>query len=262
MDLLIALEAEKRPHMQDTLGISTKLLEAGRLPDALDWSRRPDSRENAEPEEGLSPERVSLQATTLDAMGNRSEAQALRWRCFEARLSADILREHLKSLPDFEDIEAEERAHAIALAHANPNVALEPFLDWPRHDLAAQVIETHRETWNGSDWHILPKIAAIMEHEHSVAATILYRALLDDILARARSKAYAHGAKYLAKLTLLSTDADAGHPSTMDDHATYLTGLKQAHARKTAFWTLVGSGTERRPASFNARRPKWVSYDH
>lgn len=262
LDLLITLETEKRPHMQDTLGIATKLLYAGRLTEALDWSRRPGPREYDAPEDGLAPERVSLETRILDEMGKSAEAQALRWRCFEARLSADILRDHLKALPDFEDMEAEERAHAIALAHANPNVALEFFLDWPRHDLAAKVIETHRETWNGSDWHILPKIAATMEHEHPVAATILYRALLDDILARARSKAYAHGAKYLAKLALLSADADAGRPSKMDDHATYLTGLKQAHARKAAFWTLVDGSTERGPASRSARRPKWVSYDH
>jgi hypothetical protein len=33
---------------------------------------------------------------------------------------------------------------------------------------------------------------------------ILYRALLDDILERARSKAYGHGAKYLGKLRPLA----------------------------------------------------------
>lgn len=255
LDLLIALEAKRRPHMQDTLSIATKLLEAGRLTEALEWSRKPGPREYDEPEDGLSPARVSLEARILEAMDNRAEAQALRWRCFEARLSADILREHLKALPDFEDMEAEERAHAIALAYESPNVALEFFLDWPRHDLTAQVIETHREAWNGGDWHILPKIAATMEHEHPVAATILYRALLDDILARARSKAYAHGAKYLAKLALVSADADSGCPTEMDDHATYLAGLKQVHARKAAFWTLLDSDSERVPTSFSADVP-------
>jgi hypothetical protein len=248
--------------VQDTLGIATKLLEAGRLTEALDWSRRPGPREYDEPDDGLSPERVGLEARILDAMDDRSEAQALRWRCFEIRLSADILRDYLKALPDFEDMEAEERAHAIALACENPNVALDFFLDWTRHDLAAKVIEDHRDICNGGNWHVLPKIAGTLEHEHSVAATILYRALLDDILARSQSKAHAHGAKYLAKLDLLATDADACRPGGMDDHAAYLAGLKEAHSRKTAFWAPMIDNSEQGAAPFSARRPKWVSYDH
>ncbi|MBY6118661.1 hypothetical protein KUV64_05925 [Mameliella alba] len=41
LDLLVALEAGKRPHMQDTLGIAAQLLEAGRSAEALDWVRKP-----------------------------------------------------------------------------------------------------------------------------------------------------------------------------------------------------------------------------
>ena len=51
-----------------------------------------------------------------------------------------------------------------------------------------------------------------LEPDHPVAATILYRALLDDILDRARSPAYRHAARYLEKLDALSAYKDA--PST------------------------------------------------
>ena len=34
LDLVIALESEKRPHLQDTLGIAAQLLEAGRNTEA------------------------------------------------------------------------------------------------------------------------------------------------------------------------------------------------------------------------------------
>lgn len=241
LDLLVALEAAKKPHMQDTLGIAEALLGAGRAAEALDWVRKPGRRSFGEDDE-LSPRRVALEARILEALGDRPAAQALRWRCFEIRLSADILRDYLKGLPDFKDMETEDRACAVARKHANPESALQFFLDWPRLDLAANLIVTNRQHWKGGDWHILPKIASLLEHDHPLAATILYRALLDDILSKARSKAYGHGAKYLAILTLLANDADAIRPVEMLDHATYRDGLKADHPRKSGFWRQVEDG--------------------
>lgn len=255
IDLLIALEVKKKPHMQDTLAIAAQLLEVGRSAEALEWVRKDGRHTFGKSYNGLSPERVSLEAHILDVTGDRSGAQALRWRCFEARLSADILREYLKQLPDFEDIEAEERAHAIALEKSDPDAALQFFLDWPRLDLAAKLITTHPHSWDGGDWHILPKIASLLEHDHPVAATILYRTLLDSILDRARSKAYGHGAKYLGKLALLAHDADPIRPGTMTDHATYLAKLKKTHPRKSGFWARVGDGGPKTPQTSGARRP-------
>lgn len=261
LDLLIALELKKKPHMQDTLGIAAQLLDIGRSAEALEWVRKPGRRTFDEADDDLSPERVSLEARILDATGDRSAAQALRWRCFEARLSADILREHLKRLPDFEDIEAEDRALVFALEKTEPEVALQFFLDWPRLDLAAQLITMHRHHWDGGDWHILPKVADLLEHDHPLAATILYRALLDSILDRARSKAYGHGAKYLGKLGLLAGEADQIHPSGMVSHATYLAKLKTAHLRKSGFWARVGVGEPKAPQASVARRPVRIKDD-
>jgi hypothetical protein len=237
IDLLIELEERKQSHMQDPLGIATQLLEAGRATEALDWVRRPDRRALGGSGGDLSPARVSLEARVLEALDDRPAAQTLRWRCFEAVLSADILREYLKRLPDFEDIEAEDRAHALALENAELEAALVFFLDWPRLDMAAKLIETHPHRWNGGDWHILPKVAKLVEHDYPMAATILYRALLDDILGRARSKAYSHGAKYLGKLALLARDPNLARSSDIVDHATYLANIKKNHSRKSGFWT-------------------------
>ena len=202
--------------------------------------QKPSRKTFGEADDGMSSARVSLKARILEALDGKAATQALRWRCFETVLSADILREYLKCLPDFEDIDAEERAHKLALEKAEPEAALLFFLDWPRLDLAAGLIATHPHRWNGDDWHTLPKVAALLEHKHPLAATILYRALLDDILARARSKAYPHGAKYLRKLALLAEDADPARPSGQVDHATYLAQLKKTHARKSGFWARVG----------------------
>lgn len=239
IDLLIAIEANKPAHTQDTLGIAERLLDAGRATEALDWVRRPGQRTFDGLQSDMTPKRVSLEAQIFDVLGDKPAAQSLRWRCFEASLCAEILRDYLKHLPEFEDIEAEERAYKLALGHANPETALQFFLAWPRLDLAAELIVTHRHGWDGHNWHVLPKVARLLEHEHPLAATILYRALLDDILASARSKAYSHGAKYLNQLASLASDADKAQPSGMADHQTYFTGLKKAHPRKTGFWARI-----------------------
>lgn len=265
LDLLIGLEAEKRPHMQDTLGIAARLQEAGRAEEALDWVRRPGRRAFGDPGADDTfpgpPERVSLEAHILDALGDAPAAQALRWRCFETGLSAEILREYLKRLPDFEDMEAEKAAFELAMRHRNPDAALQFFLDWPRPDLAAQLIVAHHDHWDGGAYYILPKVAGLLEHEYPLAASILYRALLNDILARARSKAYSHGAKYLNQLALLAggADADPASPKGIPDHAAYLEDLKKTHPRKSGFWRLTGESKQapNQQASV-ARKPLWI----
>lgn len=156
LDLLIALEAAKKPHMQHTLGIAEALHGTGRAAEALEWVRKPGRRSFGE-DDDLSPLRIALEARILEDTGARPAAQALRWRCFEARLSADILRDYLKGLPDFDDMEVEDRAFAISRQHANPESALQFFLDWQRLDLAADLIVSNRQHWNGGDWTSFPK---------------------------------------------------------------------------------------------------------
>ena len=259
LDLLIALEAKKQPHAQDTLGIAGQLLGAGRAGEALDWVRKPGRRGDGAA--ALSPRRVAPEARILEALDDRPAAQALRWRSFEVNLSAEILRDYLKVLPDFEDIDDEERALALAGDHAEPETALVFFLEWPRLDLAASLIVRRREVWDGGDWHILPKVAGQLEHEYPLAATILYRALLDDILTRARSKAYGHGAKYLGKLADVAGEADAARPTGMESHAAYLAGLKKDHARKSGFWAQAGGPGKPSQTADRGRRPGWVEGD-
>jgi hypothetical protein len=250
-------------------------LEAARPEEALAWVRKQGSIVQAsipeddddQDERAPAVQRASLEARILEALGRKDEAQDLRWHTFEAALSAPLLREYLKALPDFEDIEAEERASACALAHHDGLAALMFFLDWPRYDLAARLIVTRHDQWDGQNWHILPQVAELLQHEYPLAATILYRALLDDILARARSKAYPHGVKYLKQLDLLAPDTDANpsRPDDLDRHAVYRVALKQAHARKAGFWGLAGesakgldSGDDGRAVG---RRPLWKAAD-
>jgi hypothetical protein len=79
--------------------------------------------------------------------------------------------------------------------------------------------------------------AAALETGHPAAVVVLYRALIDDILTRARSPANGHAARYLARLEALADQMES--TPGLPDHKKYQPRLKAVHGRKTAFWSLV-----------------------
>ncbi len=82
----------------------------------------------------------------LDAEGNRQEAQDLRWSLFERDLSAPVLRDYLSRLPDFDDVEALDRAFVHASSHPDFEAAMRLLMDWPAHrEAAALVLARPRE---------------------------------------------------------------------------------------------------------------------
>ena len=90
-----------------------------------------------------------------------------------------------------------DKAFAHAIAFEQKYRALAFFLNSPRLDLTAKLVLDRRAEWEGRHYEALLAAAETLEADHPVAATILYRALLDDILNRARSPAYGHAARYL-----------------------------------------------------------------
>ena len=273
LDLFLEIEAAKPERQRDTLGAAERLRAAGRFAEALDWVRMGGRQHHVRliglEGEDLSDDSPAVRQTLLEAqiltdLGQPAEAQHLRWSVFAETLAPVLLSAHLKALPDFDDIEAEERAFPIALDHPDFMAALRFFLAWRRHDLAEKLIVQRRTEVSGKDWHVLPAIADQLQHEAPLAATILYRALLAEILAKARSKAYGHGAAYLAALERLASgsDGDPDRPTDLPLHAEFLAALRLDHGRKLGFWALVeGRVTREAPEPRRGRVPKWVAGD-
>ena len=248
VDSFIALASQRPTARQDTLGIAERLLMAGRAREALDWIRRPSQpglramtqEDIADASAGMDltdRSRVRLEIRILTSLGQKDAAQDLRWKMFEASLDSEILREFIAHLPDFEEFDALERAFAYAQEHPHRYRSLGFFLAWPKLILAAKLVVDHHKSWEGRHYGALAPAAKALEHDFPVAATILYRALLDDILARTKSPAYGHGARYLARLDELAAHnlVTPGLP----DHDAYRAGLRKAHGRKKGFWSIV-----------------------
>ncbi|BAU88974.1 hypothetical protein MPPM_0369 [Methylorubrum populi] len=247
-DAFIALELEMSPERPDRVAVAERLLTAGRAAEALDWIRREQKRGPAlttredwlagsVESQGPDREREAVEIRVLDALGRKDEAQNLRWSRFEKSLDPQALRDYLARLPDFEDEEALERAFAHAANRKDPHGGLYFLVRWPNLDRAARLVLERREEWSGRIWELLAPAAEALEPDHPLAASILYRALVDDILARARAPAYGHGARHLARLGELAGDLAPG--ALTPSHADYLAQLRKAHGRKSGFWSQV-----------------------
>ena len=180
-------------------------------------------------------EEVYIEA--LDAAGQPERAQRLRWTAFEERLSSTQLRAYLKRLPDFEDVEAEDRAMRHALGFRSFSAALHFFQDWPDQAHAAQLVLTRAAEIDGNLYFLLDPAAQLIEGKHPLAATLLRRAMIEDTLEGAKSTRYKHAARHLLECASLAPGIQ--NFATFETHETFVTRLRAKHGRKSGFWGQV-----------------------
>jgi hypothetical protein len=180
---------------------------------------------------------------SVDALDGE-RAQQLRRAAFEERLSSGSLRAYLKKLPDFEDVEAEDRAMRHALGFRNFSAALYFFHEWPDPAHAAQLVLERASEIDGNAYYLLDPVARQIEGRHPLAATLLRRAMIDDTLQGAKSSRYKHAARHLLECQSLATMIrDYG---TFETDEAFTSRLRASHARKSGFWKQVAevSGTQ------------------
>jgi hypothetical protein len=108
-----------------------------------------------------------------------------------------------------------------------------------RLDEAETYLLARAEQLNGGFYTALLPLARDMEKAgRLIVATAIYRALLESILARAISKYYTHGVRYLKKLDALSKKIE--NWGDVVSHEEYKAELRRIHARKNSFWSKYG----------------------
>ena len=231
VNLFIRAETLKGLRLRDDCGIAQRLLKAGRAAEALAHLDTIDA-ENRRDTFALDDVRIDV----LDALGRKDEAQFLRWRAFEQRLSIEHLRGFLKRLPDFEDVVKEEAAMTFA-ASQSVDQALAFFMNWPNNRAAGALVRVRHSELDGDQYYLYAAAAAALETKEPLAATLLRRAMIDFTLGRARSSRYEHAARHLAECeSIASIIRDWGGAL---DHASYVAHLGATHSRKTGFWSRV-----------------------
>ncbi len=213
--------------------IATRLLAGGRADDAWCVLEAAEHRRVGWPEFAWEDARIAV----MDTLGKGDDAQAARWSCFERALSASHLRAYLKLLPDFEDVEAEQRALDHAARHPGVLDALAFLISWPALDRAAALVVERGQELNGDHYEILSPAANALAGRYPLAATLVLRSMIDFTLGHARASRYRHAARHLADCAGLAVAIpDFG---VTEPHDAYVARLRAAHPRKTAFWDLV-----------------------
>lgn len=93
----------------------------------------------------------------------------------------------------------------------------------------------HTDALDGDHYYSLLSIGEVLRSKKKfLSATLIYRALIDSILRRAKSKTYHHGIDYLKILDAIENKVISweGHLS----HQSYFQKIKEAHKRKYSFW--------------------------
>lgn len=173
----------------------------------------------------------------LTALGQAQAAQRHRWEVFTETLDIQSLRDHLKQLPDFDDIEAEEAAKAHALTHHSAPAALVFFLGWPDLAGAAQLTERRIAELDIGIGHILTPAADALRDRHALAATLLWRVVIDDILWERRTADYATAADHLMDCT--AADIEITDYQGFPTHSQYVAQLRAQFAGRSKFWARV-----------------------
>lgn len=168
----------------------------------------------------------SAYIATLLKLDRETDAQAYRWACFEARLSSNHLRNFIKALPDFDDVEAEDRARQVVLAYPDAPRALHFCLTWPDLHTAAQLVTARADEFDGDDYEFLNSAADALHRKHPLAATVLLRAMIGFALIEGSTSRYDHIANHLRDCEMLSHDIkDYGDLKTHESYVATLPPL-------------------------------------
>jgi hypothetical protein len=173
----------------------------------------------------------------LEALGRSEEAQDQRWQVFCHTLSIPLLREYLQRLDDFADVEAEERALAVAEQHPLPLAALQFLVFWPALPRAARYVIAHWQAWDGDAYEIYEPAAERLSADHPVAASLLLRAMVVFALSMGRSKRYRYAAEHLRQCERL--DARIDDWQGVEPHSSFAGRLRESFGQKWSFWQLL-----------------------
>jgi hypothetical protein len=202
---------------EQALAVLDQAAEATRIMEAMDWH--------------------GVRIAVLDALGRGEEAQQHRWQVFSDTLSIPMLRDYLRRLSDFSDVEAEERAFALVEEHPMPLLALQCLVAWPALPRAARYVISHCQEWDGDAYEIYEPAAERLAADHPWAASLLLRSMVAFALSMGRSKRYRYAVEHMRQCERL--DARIDDWQGFESHISFEGRLREAFGQKWSFWQLL-----------------------
>lgn len=217
--------------------VARRLLDAGRVEEAMQIVLNCREAEKGGSYRMFRYDLDAVYEECLEKLGQTDELKQHLWDTFTQTLMDSALRKYLKLLPDFDDIEAEERALDFAEQYPYLSTVISFLLKWPAPARAAKLIEARADELDGNSYYTMTEAADALEAEHPLAATLMRRSMIEDTLNGAKHKRYRYAAKHLAECA--ARDAAITDYGNFPSHQQFLATLKAEHSRKHGFWGLV-----------------------
>jgi hypothetical protein len=180
---------------------------------------------------------ADARAMALAKLSRLDELKELHWEMFETFLNADHLRAYLKLLPDFDDVEAEERALDWVMQHPAFNPALLFLVRWKALPRATKLVDARATEIDGDYYELLMPAAESLDGKFPLAGALLRRALIAHTLEFGRSHRFKQAMQHVRELEALhAMIADYGDH---DDHKAFMEHLWLDHPHKSGFWSLL-----------------------
>ena len=177
-------------------------------------------------------------AAIAKVLGDSAGECCIRWERFRAAPTVERLAEAIAVTPEQERAARRSEARDFVRNGEKDAVgAMRFFVATDEPAEAARIALARVKELNGGNYFDIVPLAEKFDADFPLAATALFRALLDSILARKQPKTYPHGAAYWHRLAKLAARIDSW--SSLTPHAAYVEQVRAAHRLKRAFWTAV-----------------------
>lgn len=227
------LERNPEPGVAACIDIARVYLETGDPQTAFNWLNRIPENETY-----MDDERRELLQRVYGKLGDNAKEEEIAWLTFRKSRSMQTLENLLHVIGEDKREQVIHNEAAFIIDDGKTDYHDIRFLvDVKRFEEAEICILVKAGTRSLDGYYystLLPMAKAMEQAGKSLAAYVIYRALMVSILDRKFYKGYGHAAKYLGKLDLLAKKITDWQD--LGAHEVFHIWLQQEHGKKSSFW--------------------------
>ncbi|MBN9542554.1 MAG: hypothetical protein J0G32_01995 [Alphaproteobacteria bacterium] len=214
----------------DYLKIAGQLIEYWRTQEALEWIDKIKFPNNNIDHN----EYYRIKVKALEEEGEYEQAQEILLTWFNEKFSAEIYIQILKNADQEFKEEFKNGTIEKAFAYYDTHKALRFLMEIKEFEHMAEFIKTNYKKLSGKEYEVLRPAADIIQNLDPLAATILYRKMIDSVLHASDYKYYSYTAKDLLSCKILSNEID--NWQFLEAHEDYFNRIYNNHKRKYSLW--------------------------
>ena len=178
-----------------------------------------------------------IKSKALDVLAKYKDANEIRFIYFKKTLAVDFYNQIIKHAKNKEEIKSE--ATKVILDHADRMHALITLCEIDNHEKASQVVLEEYEKYRYSEqyhYHGMKEVAKKLHLTHTLASILMYRCVIENLIAKAQGKYYEYAISYLKKI--IKAGFDIKGYDGYEDNLQFIKQIKEENSKKLSFWNL------------------------